>query len=107
MTALNAALAASDRDTAIRLAHTTKGASGNIGAVAVQELAGHLNQALKIGAPLEAAQLRLKALQLCLVPLLAVIAVQLPSLIPTANAAIGTGAVAVDEAEQVGVSQRL
>ncbi|MGA1328497.1 MAG: response regulator, partial [Rubrivivax sp.] len=41
------ALAAEDRDTATRLAHTTKGVSGNIGATVVQGLAEDLEQALK------------------------------------------------------------
>jgi signal transduction histidine kinase/CheY-like chemotaxis protein len=107
MAALNAALAAGDRDTAIRLAHTTKGVSGNIGAVVVQEQAGQLEQALKIGESFEAAQQRLKALQRCLDPLVAAIAAQLHSQSSTATASIGSGAVAVDEAELVEVTQRL
>ena len=107
MAALNAALAAGDRDTAIRLAHTTKGVSGNIGAVVVQEQAGQLEQALKIGESFEAAQPRLKALQRCLDPLVAAIAAQLPSQSSTASASIGSGAVAVDEAALVEVTQRL
>lgn len=45
-----AALAADDRATAERLAHTLKGVSGNIGATGVQELAANLEQAIRQGA---------------------------------------------------------
>ena len=49
MTELDAALARQDRETAQRLAHTTKGVSGNIGALQVQQQAEALEQALKDG----------------------------------------------------------
>ncbi|RQO62409.1 hypothetical protein DBR47_03995 [Paucibacter sp. KBW04] len=45
--ALRAALAEGDRNTAVRLAHTLKGVSGNIGAHGLQALAGRLEHGLE------------------------------------------------------------
>jgi PAS domain S-box-containing protein len=47
--ALRAALAAGDRGTAERIAHTVKGVSGNIGAEAPQQAAAALEQAIREG----------------------------------------------------------
>jgi two-component system sensor histidine kinase/response regulator len=44
---LRRALAAADRETAERIAHTTKAVSGNVGATIVQERAGQLEMALR------------------------------------------------------------
>jgi two-component system sensor histidine kinase/response regulator len=51
--AIRQALAAGDRPLAERLAHTAKGVSGNIGAVAVQEAAAVLESAIRAGAESE------------------------------------------------------
>lgn len=50
---MRVALAAGDRQTAERLAHTLKGVSGNIGAVLIQTLAADLEQMLRQEASLE------------------------------------------------------
>jgi len=49
MTRLRSQLAAGERDAARRIAHTLKGAAGNLGATGVQKLAAELEAALKQG----------------------------------------------------------
>jgi CheY-like chemotaxis protein len=105
--ALHAALAAGDRDTAIRLAHTTKGVSGNIGAVAVQELAEQLEQVINTGATLEALQKPLLALQQRLDPLVVAIAAQLAAKAPPTEALVGHDGAAIDEVQLAEVTERL
>ncbi len=101
---LRAALAGDDRETATRLAHTTKGVSGNIGAVAVQPVAERLEQAAKMaGTPRAELEAMVDDLEQVLQPLLDALAAQLPRTPATATAP----AVAVDEAQLVQVTQRL
>jgi two-component system sensor histidine kinase/response regulator len=100
---LRAALAREDRETATRLAHTTRGVSGNIGASSVQQLAEALELAIKAGqSPTEVAPL-LDALQQSLDPLVHAIAQRLPQ----AQAAAPAAPVAIDETELSRVTQRL
>ena len=107
LAALHAALATGDRDTAIRLAHTTKGVSGNIGAVTVQELAGQLEQALKTGESLDALQPRLVALQRHLDPLVMTLTERLAASATSADAASGSTDAIIDEAQLAEVTERL
>jgi HPt (histidine-containing phosphotransfer) domain-containing protein len=97
------ALAQGDRDTATRLAHTTKGVSGNIGATEVQRLADALDRALKSGEPLEAVVPKVDLLEQRQQALLAAIAEQLPkqAVVPDA------GSLVIDQAELTEVTQRL
>jgi CheY-like chemotaxis protein len=104
---LHAALATGDRDTAIRLAHTTKGVSGNIGAVTVQELAGQLEQALKTDESVAALQPRLAALQRHLDPLVTTLAARLSTTASSANTAVGPTGVVIDEVQLAEVTERL
>ena len=104
---LHAALATGDRDTAIRLAHTTKGVSGNIGAVTVQELAGQLEQALKTDASVAALQPQLAALQRHLDPLVTTLAARLSAAATPANTAVGPTGVIIDEVQLAEVTERL
>jgi CheY-like chemotaxis protein len=98
------AIAASDRDTATRLAHTTKGVSGNIGATVVQRLAETLEEALKHGEPMDGMPALVDALEERLVPLVTAIAAQLPQ---QAETAASSGPVTIDEAQLAAVSERL
>jgi signal transduction histidine kinase/DNA-binding response OmpR family regulator/HPt (histidine-containing phosphotransfer) domain-containing protein len=101
---LRQALGASDRDTAMRLAHTTKGVSGNIGAVRVQRLAEALEQALREGQTMDAMPALVDALQEHLEPLVTAIAEQLPQAAPVASAGM---ALHVDDAQITLVTERL
>jgi signal transduction histidine kinase/CheY-like chemotaxis protein len=105
--ALNAALAADDRETAIRLAHTTKAVSGNIGASTVQELAGQLEQALKAGESLEALQPRLLALQRCVEPLVVAIATRVAAGTSPANGTASATGAFIDEVQLAEVTEHL
>jgi signal transduction histidine kinase/DNA-binding response OmpR family regulator/HPt (histidine-containing phosphotransfer) domain-containing protein len=98
------AIAANDRDTATRLAHTTKGVSGNIGATVVQRLAETLEEALKHGEPMDGMPALVDALEERLVPLVTAIAAQLPQ---QAETAASSGPVTIDEAQLAAVSERL
>jgi two-component system sensor histidine kinase/response regulator len=60
---IHQALAMGDMPTAERLAHTTKGVSGNIGATGIQNLAGALEQSLKEYQPPLDVQQRLRELE--------------------------------------------
>ena len=99
------AIAANDRDTATRLAHTTKGVSGNIGAVVVLRLAEALEHALKEGQPMDGMPALVDALQERLDPLVAAIAAQLPKEDSTSAAA--SGPVTIDEGQLQEVTQKL
>ena len=101
--ALRVAIASGDRETATRLAHTTKGVSGNIGAGEVQKLAGMLEEALKLEPPPSGLDAMVDALEAGLSPLLQAISAQLP------KPAVGLSAepAAIDEAELNMVTQRL
>ena len=107
LSALHAALTAGDRDTAIRLARTTKGVSGNIGAVAVQELAKQLEQALTTGAPLEALQKPLLALQQRLDPLVMAIAESLSTKALSTETLDGPEGTPIDQVQLAEVTERL
>jgi HPt (histidine-containing phosphotransfer) domain-containing protein len=104
--ALREALAAGDRETATRLAHTTKGVSGNIGATQVQHLAEALEHALKEGQPMDQMPALVDALQHKLDPLVAAIAAQLPQQAPSADQQ-GAGPVTIDEAQLTEVTGKL
>jgi CheY-like chemotaxis protein len=103
MAQIRQALAQGDRDTATRLAHTTKGVSGNIGATEVQRLADALDRALKSGEPLEAVVAKVDLLEQRQQALLAAIAEQLPK----QAVAPDTGSLVIDQAELTEVTQRL
>jgi len=108
--ALREALAAGDRETATRLAHTTKGVSGNIGATVVQQQADELETALQQGAPLEQTTPLVDALAQHLQPLVAAIAAQLEQPPKQADGpAVDQAATpaAIDEAKLAAVTQRL
>jgi two-component system sensor histidine kinase/response regulator len=100
---LRQAIASDDRETATRLAHTTKGVSGNIGATQVQQLAEDLEHALKEGQPMAQMPALVDALQSKLDPLVAAIAAQLPQQAQQESA----GPVAVDEAKLTEVTRKL
>ncbi len=107
---LREALAAGDRETATRLAHTTKGVSGNIGGTVVQQRAEALETALQQGAPLEQTTPLLDTLAQQLQPLVEAIAAQLarpPRQAdgPTADQAATPAA--IDEPHLAVVTQRL
>ena len=108
--ALREALATGDRETATRLAHTTKGVSGNIGATVVQQRAEALETALQQGAPLAQTTPLLDTLAQQLQPLVEAIAAQLarpPRQAdgPTADQAATPAA--IDEPHLAEVTQRL
>ena len=101
--ALREAIAAGDHETATRLAHTTKGVSGNIGASRVQKLAEALEQALQQTPPPTGLNAMVDALEAGLVPLVQAIAAQLPR----PAVAPAAGPVTIDEAQLTRVTQRL
>ena len=100
---LRHAIASEDRDTATRLAHTTKGVSGNIGATPVQHLAEALEQALKAGEPMSQMPALVDALHHKLEPLLQAIAAKLPQQAPQ----LTTGPVDIDPAQLIKVTGKL
>ena len=75
--------------------------------VAVQELAGHLEQALKNGEMFEALQPQLEAFQRRLDPLVAAIAEQLANKASSAHATVNSPGAVVDEVQLAEVTQRL
>ena len=101
---LREALAADDRATATRIAHTTKGVSGNIGATAVVTLAETLEHAAKDAAtPRAELDAMVDALEAALRPLVEAIAAQLPR----AAAVTAPQPVSIDEGQLTQVTQRL
>lgn len=60
---LRAGIAGGEIGTALRLAHSVKGASGFLGLIAIQELAGALEAALREGAPRDQAERLLEAFE--------------------------------------------
>jgi two-component system sensor histidine kinase/response regulator len=76
---ITAALDSGDMPTAERLAHTTKGVAGNIGAGAVQALAGELESAARNRAPRERMDALLADLAVPLASLVTDIEAQLPA----------------------------
>jgi two-component system, sensor histidine kinase and response regulator len=105
---LRQAIASEDRDTATRLAHTTKGVSGNIGASTVQALAGELELALKSGEPLQTIEPRIVVLEQRLQPLIAALGAALaPQGKSPQDGASDGPASAIDEAHLAEVTQRL
>jgi two-component system, sensor histidine kinase and response regulator len=103
---LRQAIAADDRDTATRLAHTTKGVSGNIGATPVQQLAEALEQALKSGQPMTQMPALVDALQQQLDPLVQAISVQLTQQAPT-DEQQAARPVTINEAQLTEVTRKL
>ena len=101
--AIREAIAAGDHETATRLAHTTKGVSGNIGASVVQKLAEALEDALKQAPPPAGLNAMVDALEAGLLPLVQAISAQLPR----PAVAPAAGPVAIDEAQLTRVTQRL
>jgi two-component system sensor histidine kinase/response regulator len=75
---IRAALAAGDLATAERLAHTTKGVSGNVGATAVQQRAEALEHVLREGRPIEEIEPLLVDMEQPLAALIAQLEEQLP-----------------------------
>ncbi len=75
---LRAAIGASDLATAQRLIHTTKGVSGTVGAVVVEQHAGALESALRAGATAAEVQALLPSLEMPLLALLDALQAQLP-----------------------------
>lgn len=100
---LREAIASDDRDTATRLAHTSKGVSGNVGATLVQQLAEALEHALKDGQPMVQMPALVDALQQKLDPLVAAIAAQLPQQVQEQAA----GPVTINEAQLTEVTRKL
>jgi two-component system sensor histidine kinase/response regulator len=77
-TQIRKALDEADSGTAERLAHSSKGVSGNIGAVALQEMAGELEKMIKEGAAREAIESRLAPFAADLTAMIANIKAALP-----------------------------
>jgi two-component system sensor histidine kinase/response regulator len=98
------ALDEADPATAERLAHTTKGVCGNIGASQVQARADALEQAVKAGEPRAALDPLAAALREVLEPLLQALADWLP---PEAATPVAAATTAIDEAALARVSARL
>ena len=97
------ALDAGDLDTAARVAHTTKGVCGNIGASGVQAQADALELSIKAGEPRPSLDALAEALRLTLEPLVQALTDWLPP-----EAALQTTTMAViDEATLANVSARL
>ena len=83
------ALSASDGNTAERLAHSVKGAAGNIGAVRLQERAGELEQALRKSAGRAELDVLAAAFAAALKELVADLEAKLPPEAAPAGAAAG------------------
>ncbi|EGI76901.1 response regulator [Hylemonella gracilis] len=75
---LKQALEAQDRDTAMRIAHTLKGVSGNVGAVRVQAAAANLERALREQHSEAELQAHLAGLEAALLPVLQGLRAHLP-----------------------------
>ena len=88
--AIRGALDRNDRSTAERLAHTTRGAAGAIGAVEVAEQAAALEAALRGDMPGEGVPGALEAFAGSLARLLAVLAERLPPELPPAETSGGS-----------------
>lgn len=101
---IRAALNSGDRATAERLAHTTKGVCGNIGAAGVQGLAGALEHAIMSGEGPSRLMALNDALAKSLVPLVRDIEAWLPAEQALCTA---TAATSVDEAALERVTTRL
>jgi two-component system sensor histidine kinase/response regulator len=97
------ALDAGDLDTAARVAHTTKGVCGNIGASRVQAQADALERSIKAGEPRPALDTLAEALRQTLQPLVQALADWLPPDTPLKTIAMA----GVDEAALARVSARL
>jgi two-component system sensor histidine kinase/response regulator len=78
MARLRSQLAAGERDAARRIAHTLKGASGNLGATGVQKLAAELEAALQQGGDAAPVEPLAAAVEAELQPLAAAILAALP-----------------------------
>ena len=103
---IRAALDAGNRATAERLAHTTKGVCGNIGAAGTQALAGALEQAVKSGEDTARLTALNTSLAEALIPLVRAIEDWLPP-DQTQLAVAAAAAVAVDEAALMRVTTQL
>ncbi len=105
--AVRAALDAGDRAAAERLAHTTKGVCGNIGASQAQALAGELEHAVKTSEPRAALDAHCEALRATLEPLVTALADWLPPDPAQQAPATAQGAKIVDEAALASVTTQL
>jgi len=102
---IRAALAQGDRATATRLAHTTKGVSGNIGATAVQQRAEVVEHSvMNPASPSAELEPLVDALQALLQPLVEALSAHLPQA-PSSDPA--APAVTIDEAELARVTTHL
>ena len=101
MTRLRARLAANEREEARRIAHTLKGASGNLGATAVQRMAAELEAALKQGGDAAQTEALATAAEAELRTLTAAILAALPEETPAAPVEVDWATVrrVVDELE--------
>jgi two-component system sensor histidine kinase/response regulator len=105
--AVHAALDADDLATAERLAHTTKGVSGNIGAEKAQALAGELEHAVKTGEPRATLNAHCDALRGTLEPLVQALADWLPPDPAQEGRAPAGGLPLIDDEELSRVTTRL
>jgi two-component system sensor histidine kinase/response regulator len=105
--AVHAALDADDLATAERLAHTTKGVSGNIGAERAQALAGELEHAVKTGEPRATLNAHCDALRGTLEPLVQALADWLPPDPAQASQAPAGDAQVVDDAQLAQITAQL
>ncbi|GHC88411.1 hypothetical protein GCM10007320_35280 [Pseudorhodoferax aquiterrae] len=99
--AVRQAVAAGDRATAERLAHTLKGVAGNIGALQLQGLAAELEEGLRSGASADRLEALLDAVATPLQALVQAIESQLP------DAVLEPRAAAVTPAQSTELLQRL
>lgn len=105
--AVREALDAGDRAAAERLAHTTKGVCGNIGASQAQALAGELEHAVKTGEHRAALDAHCEALRATLEPLVKALADWLPPDPAQQAQAPAQAAKVVDEAALASVTTQL
>jgi len=101
--AVRQALDEGDLDTAARVAHTTKGVCGNVGASGVQAQADTLELSIKAGEPRPSLDALAEALRLTLEPLVQA----LTDWLPPEAALQTTTMVVIDEATLASVSARL
>ncbi|HEX5804104.1 MAG TPA: Hpt domain-containing protein, partial [Azospira sp.] len=102
------ALAAGDRATAERLAHTLRGVAGNIGAGALAALAGELEAAIHAGQPPEHVERLREAVGRALGELLAALTAALPAVdAAPAGVAEAVADAATDAAQAAKVLDRL
>jgi PAS domain S-box-containing protein len=109
MSKLRAALAQGEAETARRVAHTLKGAAGNLGATEVQHLATELDAAFKAGAGAAEIERLAAAIEALLQPLAAAILAVVPEDTPPAPADMDWATVrrVLDELEPLLAASRM